>query len=60
MKSTINRSSEVVANLKKAHSGKSDIAYAYAFGYAWAMLSEKDRIKMLELAETKVNEKEAK
>jgi hypothetical protein len=58
MTSTINRSSEVVANLKKAHSGKSDIAYAYAFGYAWAMLSENDRIKMLELAETKATEKE--
>mgnify|MGYP007043780807 FL=1 len=58
MKSTINRSSEVVANLKKAHSGKSDIAYAYAFGYAWAMLSEKERVKLLELAETKATEKE--
>lgn len=58
MKSTINRSSEVVANLKKAHSGKSDIAYAYAFGYAWAMLSENDRIKLLEMAETKAIEKE--
>ena len=58
MTNTINRSSEVIANLKKAHSGKSDIAYAYAFGYAWAMLSEKDRIKMLELAQVKVNEKE--
>jgi hypothetical protein len=58
MKSTINRSSEVVANLKKAHSGKSDIAYAYAFGYAWAMLSENDRIKLLEMAETKATEKE--
>jgi hypothetical protein len=58
MKPTINRSSEVVANLKKAHSGKSDIAYAYAFGYAWAMLSENDRIKLLEMAETKATEKE--
>ena len=58
MTNTINRSSEVIANLKKANDGKSDMAYAYAFGYAWAMLSEKDRIKMLELAQVKVNEKE--
>ena len=58
MTNTINRSSEVIANLKKANNGKSDMAYAYAFGYAWAMLSEKDRIKMLELAETKATEKE--
>jgi hypothetical protein len=58
MKSNINRSNEVIDNLKKAHSGKSDIAYAYAFGYAWALLSETDRNKMLEIAQVKVNEKE--
>ena len=58
MSNTINRSHEVIANLKKAHSGKSDIAYAYAFGYAWAFLSEKERTKLLEMAEQKANEKE--
>lgn len=58
MSDTINRSGEVIANLKKAHSGKSDIAYAYAFGYAWAMLSETERVKLLEIAQVKVNEKE--
>jgi hypothetical protein len=58
MSNTINRSSEVIANLKKANKGQSDMAYAYAFGYAWAMLSEKERNRMLELAEQKANEKE--
>jgi hypothetical protein len=58
MSNTINRSSEVIVNLKKANDGKSDMAYAYAFGYAWAMLSEKERVKLLELAETKATEKE--
>lgn len=58
MSNTINRSSEVIANLKKAHSGKSDIAYAYAFGYAWAMLTEKERTVLLTMAETKATEKE--
>lgn len=58
MSDTINRSSEVIVNLKKANDGQSDMAYAYAFGYAWAMLSEKERVKLLELAETKATEKE--
>jgi hypothetical protein len=58
MSNTINRSSEVIANLKKVNNGNSDMAYAYAFGYAWAMLSEKERERMLKLAEQKVNEKE--
>ena len=58
MESNINRSGEVLDNLKKAHSGKSDIAYAYAFGYAWALLSEAERTKLLEIAQVKVNEKE--
>jgi hypothetical protein len=58
MSNTINRSSEVIANLKKANNGQSDMAYAYAFGYAWALLSETDRNKMLEIAQVKVNEKE--
>lgn len=59
MKPTINRSHEVIANLKKANNGQSDMAYAWAFGYAWAMLSEKERNRMLELAEQKVTEKES-
>jgi hypothetical protein len=58
MTSNINRSNEVIQNLKLAHNGKSDIAYAYAFGYAWAFLSENERTKLLEMAERKANEKE--
>ena len=58
MSDTINRSSEVIANLKKVYHGDTNLSYAYAFGYAWAMLSEKERWRMLELAEQKVNEKE--
>ena len=58
MESNINRSGEVMDNLKKAHNGKSDIAYAYAFGYAWALLTETERTVLLTMAEKKATEKE--
>ena len=56
MTSNINRSGEVIQNLKTALDGNSNYAYSYAFGYAWAMLTEKERTKLLELAERKANE----
>jgi acyl-CoA reductase-like NAD-dependent aldehyde dehydrogenase len=58
MSNTINRSHEVIANLKKANREDSAYAYAYAFGWAWGMLSEKERKRMLEMAEAKLTEKE--
>jgi hypothetical protein len=58
MSKTINRSHEVIDNLKKANREDSAYAYAYAFGWAWGMLSEKERKRMLEMAETKLTEKE--
>ena len=58
MSDTINRSNEVIANLKKANRNDNAYAYAYAFGWAWGMLSEKERWRMLEMAEAQLNEKE--
>lgn len=58
MSDTINRSNEVIENLKLAKNGNNAYAYAYAFGWAWGMLSEKERKRMLKMAEQKVTEKE--
>lgn len=57
MKNTINRSHEVIENLKIAK-GESRYAYAFAFGMAWALLSETNRKQMLRVAQEKANEKE--
>ena len=57
MKSNINRSHEVIENLRVAK-GENSTAYAYAFGWAWAMLSETNRTKMLKLAQEMANEKD--
>jgi hypothetical protein len=57
MTSNINRSREVIENLKLV---KKDVAsnhpHAYAFGWAWAMLTETQRDEMLKLAEQKAKE----
>lgn len=58
MSNTVTRSNEVIENLKSANDGNSNYAYAYAFGWAWGMLSEKERKRMLKMAEQKVIEKE--
>jgi hypothetical protein len=58
MSNTINRSHEIITNLKLVKNGDSAYAYAYAFGWAWGMLSEKERERMLKMAEQKANEKE--
>ena len=53
--SNINKSSELIENLKA--SGKSnDTVYAYAFGMAWAYLSEKGREEVLKSAEKMAKE----
>ena len=54
--SNINKSSELIENLKA--SGKSnDTVYAYAFGMAWAWLTDKQREQVLQSAEKMAKEK---
>mgnify|MGYP006294125865 CR=1 FL=1 len=55
--SNINKNDELIANLKKA-GWKNDTVYAYAFGMAWAWLSEKERQQVLDSAEKMAQEKE--
>jgi hypothetical protein len=48
------KSGDVIANLKK---GLGDVAaYPYAFGYAWALLTEKQRKELIKIAEEKAKE----
>lgn len=54
--SNINKTDELIANLKKAGQ-KNDSVYAYAFGMAWAWLSETQRQKVLDSAEKMAKEK---
>lgn len=55
--STIYKSGEVIDNLRLAMDR--DSAYPFAFGYAWALLSEKARKEIIKMAEAKANEKKA-
>ena len=57
MKTNINRSHEVIENLTIAQ-GDRRYAYAFAFGFAWSMLSEKNRQELLKVSERKAQEKE--
>lgn len=53
--SNSDRYQEVIENLKKA--GKTqDIVYAYAFGMAWAYLSDNARSKVMKAAEQMAKE----
>jgi len=54
--SNIGKSSELIANLKKSGQGR-DVVYAYAFGMAWAYLTEKQRQIILDTAEKMAKEK---
>jgi hypothetical protein len=54
--SNINQTGELIANLKLAGQ-KNDTVYAYAFGMAWAYLSEKGREEVLKSAEKMAKEK---
>ena len=58
MTDKIDHSDEVLSNLRTAYDGNREIAYAYAFHYAWALLSEKSRQQLLKVSEQKANEKE--
>jgi hypothetical protein len=56
MTDKIDHSDQVLSNLKTAYDGNREIAYAYAFHYAWALLSEKSRQQLLKVSERKANE----
>lgn len=57
MKETyINKSSLVIENLRKSNGF--DSAYPMAFGYAWALLSPKQRLEIIKFAQNKVAEME--
>lgn len=56
--SNINKSSELIANLKKSKSVGKGMEYPYAFGMAWAWLSEKQRQEILDTAEKMAKESE--
>ena len=56
--SNITKSSELIANLKKSKSVGNGMAYPYAFGLAWACLSDKQRQSVLDLAEKMAKESE--
>jgi hypothetical protein len=58
MTDTIDHSDEVLSNLKTVYNGNREIAYAYAFHYAWALLSEKSRQELLKVSARKLQEKE--
>jgi hypothetical protein len=49
------RTTEVIKNLMANKEFSNSEAYAYAFGYAWAMLSDKDRLKLIEVSEREQN-----
>ena len=56
--SNIHRSSEVIENLRASNGF--DSAYPMAFGYAWALLSEKNRLRVIEFAKKELAEFEEK
>lgn len=55
--STMIQSGKVIEDLRKVMD--SDAVYPYAFGYAWAMLSEQSRKEIIKMAAAKANKKEA-
>jgi len=57
--SNINKSDELIANLRKSKSVGRDVAYPYAFGMAWAHLTEKQRQTILDTAERMAKESES-
>ena len=56
MENLSNNGLEVIESLRKAGK-KNDIVYAYAFGMAWAYLTDEARIQILKLVEKMANEK---
>jgi hypothetical protein len=54
---TLFRSDEVINNLRNGKGFTIGEAYAYAFGYAWAMLDEKSQLLIIEKTEQSLKEK---
>ena len=50
MTTTWLRSDEVIQNLMANRGFENSQAYAYAFGYCWAMLSETQQLKLIEMS----------
>ncbi len=44
------RTTEVIKNLQANRGFSNSEAYAYAFGWVWAMLSDADRLKLIEIS----------
>ncbi len=51
------RTNEVIENLRNAKGFGVGEAYAYAFGYAWSMLSEANQLLMIARTEEMLKEK---
>ena len=51
------RTEEVIENIRNAHDFGLGETYAYAFGYAWSMLSEVDQLLMIARTEEMLKEK---
>ena len=49
------RTTEVIKNIMTTRGFSNSEAYAYAFGYAWAMLTDADRLKLIEVSEREQN-----
>ena len=54
-KELIFRTSELLKNLQANRGFSNSEAYAYAFGYAWAMLTDADRLKLIEVSQRDEN-----
>ncbi len=55
--SNIDKNLEVIENLRKSGK-KNDIVYAYAFGMAWAYLTDEARSQIIKSAENLAKESE--
>jgi len=54
--SNILKTNELLENLIKSGKANKNTKYAYAFGWVWAMLDEKQRQQVLDSAEKMVKE----
>jgi len=54
---TLFRSDEVINNIKNGKGFSISEAYAYAFGYAWAMLDDETQLLLIEKTEKFLKEK---
>jgi hypothetical protein len=53
---TIHRNSEVIKNIQNGKGLSNSEAYAYAFGWCWAMLSEKNQLILIAKTEEMLKE----